>query len=187
MSVWRDTAVLSFAAILLWGCGGARAEPQAQGGGTRMDFTLTSSAFAEGATIPARHTCDGENIAPPLRWDGPAGAQSFVLIVDDPDAPSGTFTHWVLYDIPGAQRELPPGLANVGALGTPGMNDFAKVGYGGPCPPRGHGPHRYVFTLYALDLPSLLIPAERARQEIERTMQGHVIGQARLIGRYERR
>ncbi len=151
------------------------------------NFNLTSAGFAEGAAIPARYTCDGENSAPPLGWDGPPEARSFVLIVDDPDAPRGTFTHWVLYDIPGAQRELPAGLANVGALGTPGMNDFSRVGYGGPCPPRGGGAHRYFFTLYALDIPSLLVPAERPRQEIEATMRGHVIGQAKLMGRYARK
>jgi hypothetical protein len=156
-------------------------------GGMRMAFTLTSPEFADGDAIPVRFTCDGENSAPPLNWDGAPPAQSFVLIVDDPDAPSGVFTHWVLYDIPGSQRELPAGLANVGALGTPGMNDFSRVGYGGPCPPRGHGPHRYVFTLYALDVPSLMIPAKRPRREIERAMASHVLGQAQLIGRYERR
>jgi Raf kinase inhibitor-like YbhB/YbcL family protein len=152
-----------------------------------MSFTLTSPSFVEGEAIPVQHTCDGENSAPPLRWEDAPAAQSFVLIVDDPDAPSGTFTHWVLYDIPGSQRELPEGLSNVGALGTPGMNDFSRVGYGGPCPPRDHGAHRYFFTLYALDLRSLMIPAERPRQEIETAMRGHVIGQARLMGRYERR
>ena len=151
-----------------------------------MTFTLTSPAFDQGAAIPARHTCDGENTSPPLRWDGPPAAQSFVLIADDPDAPRGTFTHWVLYDIPGAQRELPEGLANVGALGTPGMNDFSKIGYGGPCPPRG-GPHRYIFTLSALDIATLNLPAEAARQEIEAAIRGHVLGQAQLMGRYERR
>jgi Raf kinase inhibitor-like YbhB/YbcL family protein len=152
-----------------------------------MAFTLTSPEFADGDTIPARFSCDGENIAPPLSWDGAPAAQSFVLIVEDPDAPGGVFTHWVLYDIPGSQRDLPAGLANVGALGTPGMNDFSRVGYGGPCPPRGHGPHRYIFTLYALDVASLMIPAERPRGEIESAMAGHVLGQAQLIGRYERR
>lgn len=151
-----------------------------------MEFMLTSPGFADGETIPARYTCDGENNAPPLSWQGANGAQSFVLIVDDPDAPGGTFTHWVLYDIPGSQHELPEGLANVGALGTPGMNDFSQLGYGGPCPPPGNDPHRYVFTLHALDVPSLMIPAERPRQEIEAAMQGHVIGQAQLVGRYGR-
>src|SRR5262249_33612418 len=104
---------------------------------------------------------------------------------DDPDAPGGTFTHWVLYDIPGAQRELPEGLSNVGALGTPGMNDFSGIGYGGPCPPRG-GPHRYIFTLAALDIPTLNLPPRAARRDVEAAMRGHVIGQARLMGQYAR-
>jgi Raf kinase inhibitor-like YbhB/YbcL family protein len=151
-----------------------------------MDFRLTSPAFAEGELIPPQYTCEGENIAPPLRWEGSPKAGSFVLLVEDPDAPRGVFTHWLLYDIPGLQQELPKGLSNVGALGTPGMNDFLQVGYGGPCPPPGHGAHRYVFTLYALDVPSLMIPAERPRQEIEAAMHGHVVGRAQLIGLYER-
>ena len=171
-------SLFALALICLASCGATRT-----GGGTPVSFTLTSAAFAEGAAIPAKYTCDDQGIAPPLRWEGSPDARSFALIVDDPDAPGGTFTHWVLYDIPGAQRELPEGVANVG---TPGMNDFSRAGYGGPCPPRGPA-HRYVFTLYALDVPSLMIPAERPRQEIERAMKGHVLGQARLIGRYERR
>jgi Raf kinase inhibitor-like YbhB/YbcL family protein len=148
-------------------------------------FTLSSPSFAEGEAIPVKHTCDGENSAPPLRWEGQPAAQSFVLIVDDPDAPGGTFTHWVLFDIPGSQRELPEGLSNVGALGTPGMNDFLKVGYGGPCPPPG-APHRYVFTLSALDVATLNLPAEASRKQVEQAAQGHVLGQAKLIGRYQR-
>src|SRR5438093_9758562 len=120
-----------------------------------MTFTLTSPSFAEGEAIPVKHTCDGENKAPALRWEGAPAAKSFVLIVDDPDAPGGTFTHWVLFDIPGAQRELPEGPAGVPGVG--GANDFGKNGYGGPCPPRG-APHRYYFTLSALDVPMLNLP-----------------------------
>jgi Phosphatidylethanolamine-binding protein len=101
-----------------------------------MAFTLSSSSFAAGATIPVKHTCDGADRSPPLRWEDAPDAKSFVLIVDDPDAPGGTFTHWVLYDIPGTQRALPEGLAPVSALGTSGTNDFARMGYGGPCPRR---------------------------------------------------
>jgi Raf kinase inhibitor-like YbhB/YbcL family protein len=171
---------------LLAGCGRATPGQPAQGGGAGVNFTLRSPAFAEGETIPVKYTCDGENTPPPLRWEGAPEAQSFVLIVDDPDAPSGTFTHWVLYDVPGAERELPEGLPSVGALGTPGMNDFMQIDYGGPCPPPGSGPHRYFFTLYALDVGSLLTPRGRPRREIEAAMQGHVLGQAKLMGRYER-
>ena len=152
-----------------------------------MAFTLTSTSFAEGEAIPVKHTCDGADQSPPLRWEGAPEAKSFVLIVDDPDAPGGTFTHWVLFDIPGAERELPEGLSNVGALGTPGTNDFSRTGYGGPCPPRGRGPHRYFFTLSALDIPTLQLPPEASRRDVEMMMRGHVIGQAKLMGRYERK
>jgi Raf kinase inhibitor-like YbhB/YbcL family protein len=151
-----------------------------------MNFRLTSASFAEGADIPVQHTCDGENSAPPLHWEDAPSAQSFVLIVDDPDAPSGTFTHWVLYDIPGAERNLPVGLSKVGALGTPGLNDFSRSGYGGPCPPRGD-PHRYIFTLSALDIATLNLPPKATRKAVEAAMRGHVIGQAKLMGRYQRR
>lgn len=149
-----------------------------------MNFMLSSTAFAEGQAIPVKYTCDGANASPPLRWDGAPQAQSFVLIVDDPDAPGGTFTHWVLYDIPGQQRELPESSPGVGAAA---LNDFSQASYGGPCPPRGNGAHRYFFTLYAVDIPSLKIPANQPRQAVERAMQGHVLGQAKLMGRYERR
>jgi Raf kinase inhibitor-like YbhB/YbcL family protein len=177
--------LISLAALaLLAGCGRATPGQPAQEGGTAVNFTLSSTAFADGEAIPVKYTCDGENTSPPLRWDGLPQTQSFALIVDDPDAPGGSFTHWVLYDIPGSQRDLPEGSPTVG---TPAMNDFAKAGYGGPCPLRGNGPHRYFFTLYALDIPSLKIPAGQLRQEIERAMQGHMLGQARLMGRYERR
>ena len=186
---WRWVLIVLMVAGLA-GCGQARPAGPAspiQEGGTPVAFTLSSPSFAEGEAIPVRHTCDGEDAAPELRWDDPPAAQSFVLIMDDPDAPGGTFTHWVLYDIPGPQRELPEGLSNVGALGTPGTNDFSRTGYGGPCPPRGRGAHRYFFTLSALDIATLNLPPEASRRDVETAMQGHVVGQARLMGRYERR
>ena len=147
-----------------------------------MSFKLTSAGFAEGAAVPAKYTCDGQNVAPPLRWEESPAARSFVLIVGDPDAPGGTFTHWVLYDIPGAQRELPEATASVG---TPGLNDFSQAGYGGPCPPRGPA-HRYIFTLAALDIDTLNLPPRASRKQVEAAMQGHVIAQAQLMGRYGR-
>ncbi len=149
-------------------------------------FDLTSSAFDEGATIPTRHTCDGEDISPELTWQGaPAGTRSFVLIMDDPDAPGRTFTHWVLFDIPAGQTTLPEGF-QPGDVGTSGANDFGKTGYGGPCPPPGHGPHRYFFTLYALNTDVLNLPANASRSAVEQAMQNHLVAQARLMGRYER-
>jgi Raf kinase inhibitor-like YbhB/YbcL family protein len=184
MNVLRLLIWIGAALALLAACGRTTPGQPAQAGGDTVNFAFSSTAFADGQAIPANYTCDGANASPPLRWDGPPQAQSFALIVDDPDAPGGIFTHWVLYDILGAQRELPEGAPGTG---TPGMNDFSKAGYGGPCPPRGNGPHRYIFTLYALDIPSLKLPAGRPRQEIERAMQGHVLAQAKLMGRYERR
>jgi Raf kinase inhibitor-like YbhB/YbcL family protein len=146
-----------------------------------MAFSLTSSAFEEGATIPRRFTCDGDDLAPPLAWaDAPAGTRSFALILDDPDAPHGTFTHWLLYDIPAATTELTDQ-----ALGRVLQNDFGRAGYGGPCPPVGHGPHRYRFTLHALDVPSLTLRG-RTREALDRALQTHTLGTARLTGRYER-
>jgi Raf kinase inhibitor-like YbhB/YbcL family protein len=114
-----------------------------------MAFTLTSAALQEGETIPRQFTCDGKDIAPPLAWsDAPGGTRGFALIMDDPDAPHGTFTHWLLYDIPATTTELTDP-----SIGRALRNDFGRAGYGGPCPPVGHGPHRYFFTLYAVDVP----------------------------------
>ncbi len=150
-----------------------------------MTLTLTSPAFANGATIPKKFTCEGLNISPELRWsDTPINTQSYALIVDDPDAPVGTFTHWVLFDIPGDRSSLAEGESTSGLAGR---NDFGRSGYGGPCPPRGHGPHRYFFTLYALDVASLKLKAGATRREVETALRGHSLAQAQYLGRYERR
>ena len=151
-------------------------------------LTLKSSAFAAGATIPKKHTCDAEDVSPPLTWsDPPAGTQSFALIVDDPDAPVGTWVHWVLYDLPVTARELPEGVAKQEQLPSgarQGRNDFRKTGYGGPCPPPGK-PHRYFFKLYALD-GKLNLKAGATKADIEQAMQGHILAQGELMGRYGR-
>jgi Raf kinase inhibitor-like YbhB/YbcL family protein len=150
-----------------------------------MPFAISSPAFTDGSAIPRRHTCDGENRSPVLTWrDAPTGTRSFVLIVDDPDAPSGTFTHWVLLDIPSGLTELSEGVTGVGRSGR---NDFGKDGYGGPCPPKGHGPHRYFFTLSAVDIESLGLPEGATRSRVEAAMKGHAVATARLGGRYERK
>jgi Raf kinase inhibitor-like YbhB/YbcL family protein len=147
-----------------------------------MAFRITSPAFADGADIPLRHTCDGDNLSPRLTWtDVPEGTRSFALVVDDPDAPGGTFTHWLLYDMPADGRELGQG----GATGTSGRNSFGRNGYGGPCPPHGDPPHRYRFTLHALDVPSLGA-RNGTREEVNAKIQGHVIGTAQLVGLYQR-
>lgn len=152
-----------------------------------MAFSLTSPAFAHGAAIPVRHTCDGQNLSPQLRWNNqPSGCRGFALIVDDPDAPSGTFTHWVLFDVPPTERGLPEAAAG-GTAGKQGRNDFGKNGYGGPCPPHGHGVHRYFFRLHALDVESLKLAAGARRSEVERAIQAHVLATAELMGKYERK
>jgi Raf kinase inhibitor-like YbhB/YbcL family protein len=156
-----------------------------------MTLTLTSTAFTAGGEIPKKYTCDGDDTSPPLTWSGtPDGTQSFVLIVDDPDAPDPkapqrTWVHWVLYDIPPAATSLPEG-AKSGNLpkGTKeGRNDWKRTGYGGPCPPTGR--HRYFHKLYALDntLPEMKGPT---KQDLEKAMSGHVLAKAELIGTYQR-
>jgi Raf kinase inhibitor-like YbhB/YbcL family protein len=155
-----------------------------------MGLQLTSPAFAPGASVPARYTCDGVDVSPPLAWQGaPAGTRSFVLIVDDPDAPDPaapkmTWVHWVLYNLPPDRHELADGESphlppHVGQ----GLNDWQRTGWGGPCPPIGQ--HRYFFKLYALDavLPDLGHPG---KHRLEQAMHGHVLGEVQLIGVYRR-
>ncbi len=147
-----------------------------------MTFTLTSSAFREGASIPVKHTCDGPDVSPPLAWSGaPKNTKTFALICDDPDAPAGTWVHWVLFNVPPTVTQLPE---NASGSGTEGRNDFRKTGYGGPCPPPGK-PHRYFFKLYALDA-SLALKAGATKADVERAMQGHVLAQAQLMGTFGR-
>ena len=155
-----------------------------------MAFSVTSTAFKEGAGIPVKHTCDGADVSPPLAWSGaPAGAGAFALIADDPDAPAGTWVHWVLYDLPGTASQLPESVAKTevpSELGgaTQGKNDFRRTGYGGPCPPPGPA-HRYFFKLYALDTPLRLKPGA-AKQDLEAAMKGHILATAQLMGSYAR-
>jgi len=141
---------------------------------------LASSAFQEGASIPNEFTCDGQDISPPLRIsDVPKGAKSLALIMDDPDAPVGTFVHWVAWNMPPTTTEIQKDHA-VGMQGTTG---FGKQGYGGPCPPSGR--HRYFFKLYALDT-ELNLPAETGKNGLEKAFKGHILAQAQLIGTYQR-
>lgn len=153
-----------------------------------MSIQLTSSAFQDGGTIPIRHTCDGEDTSPPLNWTNiPSDAKSLALICDDPDAPGGTWVHWVIYDISPVLDGLTEAVApsEVTADGAKqGLNDFRRSGYGGPCPPPG-GPHRYKFRLYALDIEPGL-PAGASKADLLRVMEGHVLAEGGLTGRYER-
>jgi Raf kinase inhibitor-like YbhB/YbcL family protein len=145
-------------------------------------FALESSAFEHAQPIPNRYTCDGDDVSPPLGWANvPEEAQSLALLVDDPDAPRGVFTHWVAWG-------LDPGTGGLGegeAAPGEGRNDFGTAGYRGPCPPPGHGPHRYVFRLYALDRDLELDPGA-GKPELEQAIEGHVLTTAELVGTYER-
>lgn len=149
---------------------------------------LKSAAFQPDADIPRKYTCDGTDVSPPLRWENaPSGAKAFALIADDPDAPVGTWVHWVIYDLPGETRELAEGVATSETLSSgarQGTNDFRRVGYGGPCPPSGPA-HRYFFKLYALDAPTNLKPRATKQQLLE-AMKGHIRAEAQLMGRYKR-
>jgi Raf kinase inhibitor-like YbhB/YbcL family protein len=152
-----------------------------------MSFSLKVKGFDDGATIPKRNSCEGDDSSPALEWsDEPRGTQSFALIVDDPDAPGGTWNHWLLWDIPANVHSLAEGF-RPGKIGSSGKNDFGKPGYGGPCPPKGHGAHRYYFTLYAVDKASLGLSAGAKRQDLDRALKGRALGQARYMGRYERK
>jgi Raf kinase inhibitor-like YbhB/YbcL family protein len=152
-----------------------------------MAFKLMSSAFPEGGTIPKLHTCEGADLSPALEWSGaPANTKGFALIVDDPDAPAGTWNHWLLWDIPASTHSLAQGF-KPGQTGESGTNDFGKVGYGGPCPPKGHGLHRYFFKLYALDTESLDLRAGAKRVDLDRALRNHTVAEAQYMGRYERR
>ncbi len=153
-----------------------------------MSFSLSSSSFAPGAAIPRQYTCDGADQSPPLAWDQvPVGTRSLALVVEDPDAPGGTFVHWVLFDLPPDPPRLAAGVSHQTVLpngARQGRNDFRRVGYGGPCPPRGPA-HRYFFRLYALDAPLNLTPGATA-VEVRSAMSGHVLGQAELVATYGR-
>jgi Raf kinase inhibitor-like YbhB/YbcL family protein len=158
----------------------------------RVTIRLQSPAFPEGGAIPKLCTCDGKDVSPPLRWSGiPEAARSLALVVEDPDAPRGTWTHWVLFDIPADVGELSEGMPTEErvALGKDsrtalqGRNDFGRTGYGGPCPPGGT--HRYVFRLFALDTESVLGPGA-TREQLLRAIRGHVLAEGRLTGVYSR-
>jgi Raf kinase inhibitor-like YbhB/YbcL family protein len=186
---WQGIAA-ALAVIALSSCGARnQAGNQANGGmavenATLAKLELTSSAFQEGGAIPTQFTCDGADQSPPLSWgEPPAGTKSFALVVDDPDAPSGTFDHWGAFDIPVSTRSIAAGQS----AGTETENGFGKPGYGGPCPPRGHGPHHYRFKLMALDVDHLELQANAKASDVERAAEPHVVGRAQLTGIYERR
>ncbi|TVR96177.1 MAG: YbhB/YbcL family Raf kinase inhibitor-like protein [Rhodospirillales bacterium] len=154
-----------------------------------MPLTLNCPDFPEGGRIPERFTCEGDDLSPPLSWtDVPEGTRSFALICADPDAPAGTWYHWGLFDIPADQRELRaamPSDPKVSGM-RQAVTDFKRPGYGGPCPPRGHGVHHYGFRLMALDVASLPVPASGHCRDVEHAAEGHVLEAAVLTGTYSR-
>ncbi len=158
-----------------------------QKGGQAMAFELTSPAFPSGGAIPRQYTCDGKNISPPLQWnDPPSDTQSFALIADDPDAPMGTWVHWVLFNVPASTRALPeavPPEAELSDGSRHGRNSWRRLGYGGPCPPSGT--HRYFFKLYALDT-VLSLSAGASKEQLLQAMKGHILMQIELMGVYTR-
>jgi Raf kinase inhibitor-like YbhB/YbcL family protein len=149
-----------------------------------MPFEITSTAFKQEEPIPPMYSCKGEDISPPLAWgDPPEGTQSFALIMDDPDAPGGTWDHWIVYNLPGDVRELPEGMER-GDLGTTfGANSWGRVDYGGPCPPSGT--HRYFFKLYALDT-NLELGQGASKNQLQAAMEGHILAESELMGTFSR-
>lgn len=154
-----------------------------------MTFSLSSPAFEDGAPVPKRCTCDGEDLSPPLQWDGvPANTKSFALLCEDPDAPAGTWHHWAIYDLPADTRSLAEGYPTEAQAGgaRQARNDFRRLGYGGPCPPRGHGIHHYHFRLLALAAAALDLGPAPACEEVASAAMPHVLAEARLTGTYGR-
>lgn len=152
-----------------------------------MEIKITSTAFEEGGMIPRKYTCQGEDISPPLSWDSvPDGTKSIALISDDPDAPVGTWVHWVLYNLPADTRELSENIPPQETLpngAKHGMTDFGRIGYGGPCPPSGT--HRYYFTIYALDI-KIDLDAGATKKQLLKAMEGHILAHGQLMGRYKK-
>jgi Raf kinase inhibitor-like YbhB/YbcL family protein len=191
-SMSRISLLLSLVLILLFFLGCARtdqngAQTAPSPNQTKPEIKLTSTAFKEGEAIPRAYTCDGVNISPPLEWSGiPSTGKTIAIVADDPDAPGGTWVHWILYNLPadniGLVENLPAS-ETLKAGGFQGRNDFGKIGYGGPCPPSGM--HRYFFKIYALD-GELPLKAGATKAELMKAMEGHIIVQGQLMGTYRR-
>ncbi len=185
---WKRSLLMIAAAVFVFGCEEREQERTGKKGGTTMDIKVTSTAFEESGMIPAKYTCDGEDISPPLKLESvPEGTRSIALIADDPDAPMGTFVHWVLFNLPADTRELAENMPKKERLengAIQGETDFGKKkeGYGGPCPPSGT--HRYYFKVYALDAMLDLGP-DAKKKDVEKAMEGHILAQGQLMGQYQ--
>ena len=181
----RTTALAIFCSLLLAAvaCHSGQAS-----GGEAMKLEISSNSFPEQGNIPKQFTCDAEDRSPELHWSKPpAGTKSLALIADDPDAPAGTWVHWVLFNLPADTQDLPEGVPKQDALdngAVQGTNDFGKVGYGGPCPPPGK-PHRYFFKVYALDT-NLSLKTGAKKADVEGSMKGHILAQGEWMGKYGR-
>jgi Raf kinase inhibitor-like YbhB/YbcL family protein len=179
--------LLSFTCLFLaLGC--KQPANETQSGGSSMSIKLTSTAFQLGAAIPKQYTGDGEDRSPPLKWaEPPSGTKSLALICDDPDAPRGTWVHWVLFNLPSQTCELEEWVPTTETLGDgakQGKNDFGNIGYGGPAPPKGKS-HRYFFTLYALDV-AVDLPPGATKAQLMEAMKGHILAEGQLMGNYKR-
>lgn len=186
----RLFALSSILLVTVFACRSTRTRGEAgtSEGGSAMSIAVTTTAFPPNGAIPANYTCDGADVSPDLSWSGaPSGVQSFALIAQDPDAPAGTWTHWLIWNIPAQSTGLPKRVPQDETLGDgarQGRNDFRRIGYNGPCPPRGKA-HRYFFRLYALNA-KLDLRAGANRNELEEAMKGHVLAQGELMARYGR-
>jgi hypothetical protein len=183
----RNVRLLTAALACLIACQEERKDVSPKKGEESMAIAITSKVFEEGGMIPKQYTCDGTDESPPLSWSGiPEGAKSLALICDDPDAPMGTWVHWVLYNLPPDTKELPEGVQSVEIFQSGarhGITDFKRFGYGGPCPPSGT--HRYFFKLYALDT-TLELSGHVTKRDLLNAMEGHVLASGQLMGKYRR-
>ena len=182
------TLFFSFLLATAAACGNSALQSAQGQDQSKFGFRIESAAFKEGAFIPARFSCQGENVSPPLKWTGPpAGAHSFALIADDPDAPAGIWTHWVVFNLPAQTRAMDENSPKRDKLpngGLQGLTSFGSVGYGGPCPPPGKA-HRYFFKLYAVDTVLSLQPGASS-EDVVAALKGHTLGEAQLMGRFKR-
>jgi Raf kinase inhibitor-like YbhB/YbcL family protein len=182
MKSWRFF-ITGMSVVVMVGCGFT----ETRKGGVPMQINVTSPAFKDAGMIPSKYTCDGTNVSPPLNWSGvPEGSVSIALISDDPDAPVGTWVHWVAFNLPAGTQGLPEGVPvdeDIKGGGKQGVNDFGKIGYGGPCPPGGT--HRYFFKVYALDT-MLDLKGRVSKGQLLKEMGGHIVGEGQLMGKYKR-